>query len=364
MELKNTGNSYGFIARALHWMTALVILAVFPLGLLANGQNLTTDDGIHHAFFLFSLHKTTGILSFTIGVARLFWTLSQPRPAPIHQDRPIENFAASAVHWTLTIALIAVPLAGWLSHAATTELAPIWWPFGQDLPFVPKNAALSEGFGATHRLFTKLLLAAVTLHVIGALKHLLFDHDQVFARMWRGTASAPPHQESQITPALTAVTIWAVALTAGVLLGLAQTKQFEANTMEWTLANAELILIDANGDHIATATAFGFLLVIDPGDRSAEKGTLDLTVPLDALEGPGAELVTSEMPFPILQFLGTVHGTSPTLSAIGPLTSGNLAQDAEFRVVIEPLGARVTGTATIPGAPDIFLSINALALRP
>ncbi len=364
MGTRNTGNSYGFVARVLHWMTALVILAAFPLGFLANGQDLSTDTGIETAFLLFSLHKTTGILAFTLGVARLFWTLSQPRPAPIHPDRAVENFVAVTTHWTLTIALIAVPSAGWLSHAATADLAPIWWPFGQSLPFVPKDAALSEGFAATHRLFTKVLLAAVALHIVGALKHLAVDRDGVFARMWQGTASGPLHEISRIYPALAAVFIWVIALAVGIILGLAQATQLAADTQEWPLAEAELIFVDGKGELLGTATAFAFFLAIDPDSRGAEKGTLDLTVPLEAVEDASGNFVVFNTGFPLLQFFGTVQGTPPTLTATGPLMAGSLAENASFDVVIEPNGARITGQAAVPGLPDAILSINALALRP
>lgn len=364
MQFGNTGNSYGFVARALHWLTALIIFAAFPLGILANGQDLTTDEGIRQAFLLFSIHKTTGVLAFTLGIIRLCWTLSQLRPAPIHEDRRVENIVASSVHWMLTIALIAVPLTGWLSHSATSELAPIWWPFGQSLPFVPKDAALAEGFGAMHQLFTKVLLAAVALHMAGALKHVLIDQDQVFARMWRGTAFGPLHQKGLISPALAALLIWATALTAGLVFDLGQTTQTVAETKEWPLADADILLVDGAGELIGTATAFGFLLVIDPDSPNFKKGTLDVTVPLDALEGHADNFVTIDAPFPLLQFLGTVQGTPPTLSATGPLTAGNQSEHAEFEFVIEPKGARITGTLAVPGLPDAFLYIDALALRP
>ena len=364
MQFGNTEDSYGFIARAVHWMTALVIFTAFPLGVLANGQDLTTDDGIRRTFLLFSLHKTTGVLAFILGITRLFWTISQPRPAPVHSERRFENFAASTVHWMLTIALIVVPAAGWISHAATSDLAPIWWPLGQSLPFVPIDDKVAESAAAIHRLFTKILLAAVLLHIAGALKHLLVDKDDVLSRMWRGKASGPSEQKGQFLPALAALSIWAVALIAGVLLGTSQTGQPQGVASEWPLAEADLGLVDSSGTIVATAPTFGFLLVIDPNSRGPEKGTLDLTVPLDALEGPASNQIASDAAFPLLQFLGIVEGTAPTLSASGPLMTGDLVADADFTLVVDPNGARITGSAAIPGLTGTFLSIDAYAQRP
>ena len=364
MQFGNTDNSYGFAARALHWTTALVILAAFPLGILANGQDLTTDDGIRRAFLLFSLHKTTGVLAFALGIIRLFWRLSQPRPAPIHPERRLENFAAGTVHWMLTIALIIVPLAGWISHSATPELAPIWWPFGQSLPFVPVDDAVAQKSATIHWLFTKILLAAVVLHIAGALKHLLRDKDDVLVRMWRGTASGPLGNKRQIAPASVALMIWAAALSTGLLLDDSQTRQAAPVTQEWPLADAEVVLIDGSGQVLATASAYGFILVFDPNSRNEVKGTLDLTVPLDALVGPGAEDILATAPFPLLQFLGTVTGETPAFSAVGNLEIGGETVEANFDLIIETSGAQVTGVAALPLFPDVFLSINASAIKP
>ena len=56
----------------------------------------------------------------------------------MNADQKLERFAAETVHWVLYGALVIVPLSGWISHAAAAGFAPIWWPFGQGLPLVPK----------------------------------------------------------------------------------------------------------------------------------------------------------------------------------------------------------------------------------
>lgn len=364
MQFGNTGNSFGFVTRVLHWTTALVILSAFALGILANRQELTTDVEIRQAFLLFSAHKTTGVFAFALGIFRLFWTFSQPRPAPIHIERHLENTVATTVHWMLTIALITVPMAGWLSHSATSDLAPIWWPFVQSLPFVPIDDALAERFAAIHRLFTKLLLAAVVLHIAGALKHALIDKDEVLARMWRGLASGALEQKSQSLPALVALLIWAIALSAGLLVDKKHPVQAVAAPTEWPLADAEVIFVDGNGSLLGTATTFGFILVINADSQNVEKGTLDLTVPLDTLELPANSNFASDIVFPLLQFFGTVQGTPPTLSASGPLVVGELVEQADFSVVVQQSGARITGTTVVPGPKNAFVSVDAFARRP
>lgn len=196
MSLTNTPTSFGSLARAFHWLTALVILTAIPLGLVANGLS-TGPDSIALKTQLFSLHKTLGVVAFFLGLARILWALAQPRPVPLHPSRRLETALAEVVHWLLYLSLVIVPLSGWVHHAAVDGFAPILWPFGQDLPLVPKSEAVAALAGGAHWLFTKLLAAAILLHVAGAVKHHLLDRDATLRRMARGVAApavATPHR--------------------------------------------------------------------------------------------------------------------------------------------------------------------------
>nr|HRK43103.1 cytochrome b [Gemmobacter sp.] len=195
MTLTNSARHYGAVARSLHWLTALLILASIGLGLYAD--NLPTDgaEALAAKVQAFSLHKTLGIAAFGAAVLRILWALSQPRPAPIHPERRAETFAADLVHWALYAAMILMPLSGWVHHAALDGFAPILWPFGQGLPFVPKSESVAAAAGSLHWLMSKLLIASVALHVAGALKHALIDRDGTLSRMLTGrpAGQAAPH---------------------------------------------------------------------------------------------------------------------------------------------------------------------------
>lgn len=219
MSLTNTHDRYGGVARALHWLTALLILTAIPLGLIASWAPAGADAEMARKMQLFSVHKTVGVAAFFLALARILWALTQVRPAPLHPDRLWETRAAEAVHWTLYISLLAVPLSGWVLHAATEGFAPILWPFGQDLPLVPKSEAVAGAAGAAHWVFTKLLGAAILLHIAGALKHALIDRDGTLARMWRGApAPAAPRPHRERGPVIAAVALYAAG--AGLALAL------------------------------------------------------------------------------------------------------------------------------------------------
>jgi cytochrome b561/polyisoprenoid-binding protein YceI len=188
----NSAARYGRVAMALHWLTALLILIAFPLGMIANAWPYETTAQFALKTNLFSIHKTLGIAAFFTALARILWALTQRRPVPLHPGRKAERFMAEAVHWSLYLAMLIVPLSGWVHHAATTGFAPILWPLGQGLPLVPQSPAFAEAAGAVHWLFTKILAASVLLHVGGALKHHLLDRDDTLRRMLPGRRVALP----------------------------------------------------------------------------------------------------------------------------------------------------------------------------
>lgn len=230
MPRQNTTHSYGSVAKTFHWLTALLILSAFPLGYIANdlaqqiqGPDFNGDAAvIERATLLFSVHKTLGVAVFFTAVLRILWALSQPKPGLLHPDRKAEALAAETVHWLLYGSLVAVPLSGWIHHAATTGFAPIWWPFGQDLPFVPKSDVVAGVFGGLHWLLVWTLAAALALHIAGALKHHVIDRDATLRRMLPGQNRLPsvPPQRHSMLPLLVAALVWLGVLGGGATLGV------------------------------------------------------------------------------------------------------------------------------------------------
>lgn len=203
---QNTHDRYGSVARSLHWLTALIILTNIGLGLLANRLSM---EALETKILLFSLHKTLGLMAFAVALTRILWALTQTRPVPLHPERRAETFLAETVHWVLYAAMLMVPLTGWIEHAATEGFAPILWPFGQNLPLVPKSPDFAEAMAQVHHVFAWMLMGAVALHVAGALKHAVIDRDSVLARMLRGAPAGKPLQQRHLRPALAAVAIFA-----------------------------------------------------------------------------------------------------------------------------------------------------------
>lgn len=222
MPRTNTIHRYGSVTKTFHWLTALLILTLIPLGIVANGLPYETSEQLAQKALLFSLHKTLGVTVFFVALARIGWALSQPKPAGLHPERKAESWLAETVHWLLYGSLLLVPLSGWIHHAATTGFAPIWWPFGQNLPFVEKSEQTAALFAGLHIVFERVLAASIILHVAGALKHHFVDKDATLKRMWFGTTETPHAKAAHkhALPIATALVAWGAAIGIGAGIGV------------------------------------------------------------------------------------------------------------------------------------------------
>lgn len=367
--LRNTATAYGGVAKVFHWLTAFLILTAIPLGVVANNWPYDTSAALATKGVLFSLHKTTGLIAFFVALLRILWALAQPKPGLLHPDRKLESWLAETVHWLLYASMIIVPLSGWLHHAATTGFAPVWWPFGQSLPFVPVNDGVAHFFAGWHWVFTKVLAASVLLHVAGALKHHFVDRDLTLARMLPGrttaatAAAAAGHGRA---PVWTALAVYAAAMAAGSALGLSdrqggatQATRLAAAPSQWVVQDGTLgIAVVQMGSPLEgrfdTWTA---AIEFDPDAPDPVKGDVTVEIAIDSLT---LGSVTGEALKPEF-FAAEAHPTATFAADIvevegddayradGTLTLKGVEQPLSmpFTLVIDGDTATMEGAATI-----------------
>lgn len=210
MKATNSAHSYGWVARLFHWTVAVLILAAIGLGLYAGSLPMGSDADMQAIFKAFSIHKTVGAAVMILASLRILWTLTQPRPRPLHPHRRAETFLAEIVHWALWAGMIIMPLTGLMLHsAAPGGFSRILWPLGQRLPLIPESEALAEAMARFHETGWWVLAGLIALHVAGALKHALIDRDATLTRMAGNPdrAPEPPVASHSILPHLLAAGI-------------------------------------------------------------------------------------------------------------------------------------------------------------
>lgn len=251
MATSNTVTRYGSVTRIFHWLTALLILTLIPVAIIAHELPYDTSEQLARKAWLFSLHKTLGVTVFFVALLRILWAVSQPKPASLHPERRMENFLAETAHWLLYGSLVLAPLSGWIHHAATAGFAPIWWPLGQSLPMVPKSESVAALFGGLHWVFGKVMIVSLLLHMAGALKHHFIDKDATLRRMVTGAPelaplSAPTHHTR--TPLAAAVTVWAAVLLGATFFGVyspkegAQAAQLAEVASDWSVQDGTIAI--------------------------------------------------------------------------------------------------------------------------
>ncbi len=293
MALSNTIERYGSVTKTFHWLMALLILTLIPLGWFAEQLPYETDAQLARKAWLFSLHKTLGVTAFFVALGRIFWAGSQPKPGLLNAENKAESFAAETVHWLLYAALVIVPLSGWISHAAAEGFAPIWWPFGQGLPLVPKSVGVEHFFSAIHWVATKVLIAAIVLHVAGALKHHFIDRDATLRRMWPGRTwiGTIPPQTHSIVPFLSAIAVWAAAVGLAAVLSEAEHEEpvaavaLEEVVSDWTVQDGsiDLTVVQFGNDVTGSFQDWTSAITFDETIPMGEVGSVTTTISIPSL---------------------------------------------------------------------------------
>ena len=187
------GRRYDHIAMTLHWLVAIGVIAQILLGLWM--IDIPKQPPGVRAYW-FNLHKSIGITLGALIVARLAWRLTH-RPPPLPSSMPRWQARAARVsHLLLYACMLTMPLAGYLGSAYSGY--PIKY-FGTTLPaWGWKDEALKDFFSAVHFTAALLFISLITLHVLAALKHLWFDRDGVFHRMWPGRRASDSQRPTAV----------------------------------------------------------------------------------------------------------------------------------------------------------------------
>lgn len=176
MNLSNTEDRFGLVTRALHWVMALGVIGMLGFGTYIANMTVNMSN-----FHLYAWHKSIGLTLLLLAFIRIVWHLRSRVPKSLPAPKWQEALAR-AVHFGLYLLLLAVPLTGWIASAAT-GIDVVFW--GVTLPSIaPVSEAWEEAFFVAHGVLTKLLLAAIVLHVAGAVKR----RDGTLRRMVRGQA--------------------------------------------------------------------------------------------------------------------------------------------------------------------------------
>jgi len=168
---------YAGLAQALHWITAIVVLAAFIYG--PGGSETRVYSAARD--FDRQLHESLGVCVVALVVLRLAWRAFAARPDPPAVPRwmGIASKAVQALLYALLLALPATAIAGaWLEGHPLTLLAGV-----QVAPLVAKSHDLGASIARLHTWLGDTIMWLAGLHALAALYHHFVLKDGVLVSM-------------------------------------------------------------------------------------------------------------------------------------------------------------------------------------
>lgn len=180
--MPDTASKLSPVSIGLHWLVGIMMITLLAVGIYMEENEV---------YFLYPIHKSFGVLVILVAVPRIIWRIKNGWPAPAAEYKGYEQLLSRLVHWLLILATVMMPISGMLMSGMGGHGIAV---FGLELmannpdpadpgSVIAVNGSLA-GLGHTmHGIGGNVLLFAVVLHVVGALKHHVVDKDGTLRRM-------------------------------------------------------------------------------------------------------------------------------------------------------------------------------------
>ena len=145
---------YNRVSQAIHWMSALLIIGMIPLGLVMH----ELPDGTQKQV-MYNVHVAVGMIVIVVTAFRLVWLAFHHWPEPLPKLSSLRLKFLTATHVFLYIALVVALLSGIMTVLAS-GLTPI--------PGAIRPEDIQDILPRTiHDLMTKALILALVVHIVG-----------------------------------------------------------------------------------------------------------------------------------------------------------------------------------------------------
>ena len=161
---------------ALHWLLAVLLLAMIGLGLYLTHVMPDADPA---KIGVLRVHMAAGVAVLVMMLARLIVMLATAKPSPATTGVPMLDRLAMLGHYAFYL-LVLLMVASGLVTATSSGLNLI--VFGGSPAPMPPNLAIYPAF-VVHVAVALLLAALVVLHVLAAVWHQWIRGDGLLGRM-------------------------------------------------------------------------------------------------------------------------------------------------------------------------------------
>jgi len=174
----NTSHSYGVVTKFFHWLIFILVIGMLTAGYFLGDVPKDWQRTV------FNLHKLTGLTLLCLVVLRFLWSLINKKPVLPASTTLLEKTGEGLVHGLLYLALIAMPLVGWIGSTAGGR-PPHLGSWIIALP-IAKDNQLKEWAFDWHGYIAIMLITLISVHILAALYHHFIRKDDVLKRMLPG----------------------------------------------------------------------------------------------------------------------------------------------------------------------------------
>ncbi len=394
---------YTRVAIVLHWLVALAVLAMLPLGLVMKRAAVALET----KFWLYQLHKSLGFTILALMLVRIVWRLRHaPPPLPAGISARLTRLAQSA-HLALYMLLIALPVTGWLLVSSAALNVPTRYFNLVTVPHLPgwstlpvETRGVFETYYANLHRYTALALGLLVLvHIAAALYHRRHGID-LRARMRLlpgirpriGPRSGPRIGRRDHTPPRIRVSAFLMSVALGAALLASAAVPATATAPAWTVDAAASSLsfsVKAGADTVrGRFPDFTARITFDPaapetvdidisiGIAALTTGTPDIDAALkmpdwfDAARHPTAHLRATRAERTATGFILhgtlTLRGTSVPVALPFVLAHSGRRAEATGELTLDRLQFGIGSKSPIPGlfiASDVRVTLKLVAER-
>ena len=175
MRIADTGNGYGWISIALHWLTAAIVLTMFVIG------SMSQVDDPEQSLRLVHLHTTIGVTAYALLWSRIIWRFAVGHPGPLPKQGAVFFAIGKYFHFLLLIAIGAMLVSGPMMIWSDGEPIHV---FTVAIPSpLEKLADVQHVLRGIHGYAASFILAGVILHVLAVFKHTVINRDGTFDKI-------------------------------------------------------------------------------------------------------------------------------------------------------------------------------------
>lgn len=173
--LTDTSSIYGWVSILLHWLTAVLIIALWIIGksiLDADPEEINARR---------ALHISIAASAWLIVAFRIAWRFRSGHPKVRGLTNRTHNIAKTA-HYVMLLLLLAMLISGPIMVWAGGHAVVIFGTVSIPGP-LSESETLREFAWTVHSQAAIGLLLLVVLHIGAALKHLMFHSDDTIVRI-------------------------------------------------------------------------------------------------------------------------------------------------------------------------------------